>query len=164
MKFKTNISFIEYVRLIYSLAYERTLLRLLLGVAGLILMWIILYYLDIFDLPKPVIYQYMTLFLITVVQPVGIFLTTRRNYHSSNQLRETLAIEANSEEIKIDGESYYMEVKWEKLFKIVEKTHWFLLYQNNITAIIIHKRDMAEGDIERFRGFFKDLKEVPIEL
>jgi hypothetical protein len=30
-------------------------------------------------------------------------------------------------EIKVNGESFYMEVKWEKIFKIVEKQNWFLI-------------------------------------
>ena len=38
---KTKISFKEYVKLIYSIAYKKTLLRLLLLVAFLILLWII---------------------------------------------------------------------------------------------------------------------------
>lgn len=164
MTIKTKVHFKEYVKLIYALAYEKTILRLLLGVAGLILLWIIFYYLNIFDLPKPLIYQYVTLVLITIVQPIGIYLTIRRNYKSSNQLCEALEIETTPKDIRIKGESYYMEVDWEKLFRIVEKPNWFLLYQNNLSAIIISKKDMDESDITDFRKILKNINDVPLEL
>lgn len=164
MTIKTKIKYPEYVKLIYTLAYEKTILRLLLVVAALILLWIIFYYLNFFSLPKPMIYQYVTLVLITVVQPIGIYLTTRQNYKSSNQLRETLEIETTPKDIRINGESYYMVVEWEKLFKIVEKSNWFLLYQNNLSAIIISKKDMNESDIINFRSLLKNINGVPLEL
>lgn len=164
MTIKTKVNFKEYVKLIYALAYEKTILRLLLGVAGLILLWIIFYYLNIFDLPKPIIYQYVTLVLITIVQPIGIYLTIRRNYKSSNQLREALEIKTTPKDIKINGESYYMEIEWEKLFKIEEKPNWFLLYQNNLSAIIISKKNMDQNDIHDFRQILKNINDVPIKL
>ncbi|MEO8932785.1 MAG: YcxB family protein [Xanthomarina sp.] len=164
MIIKTKVSFKEYVKLLYGLAYERTMMKLLVGVALLILLWIIFYYLGIFNLPKPIIYQYITLLLISIVQPVIIFLTVRRNYYSSNQLREALEIEITPLEIKIQGESYYMEIKWEKLFKFVEKPKWFLMYQNNLSAIIIPKKDMSDSAIADFRELLKSIKDVPVEL
>ena len=164
MIIKTKIRFKEYVKLLYSLAYERTMLRLLVLVALLLLLWILFYNFDVFNLPKPIIYQYITLSLIAVAQPAIIFITIWRNYYSSNQLRETLEIELANEMIKINGESYYMEIEWEKLFKIVEKPNWFLMYQNNLSAIIIPKKDMDENDIVNFRRLLSGLKVVPVEL
>lgn len=164
MIIKTKIRFKEYVKLLYSLAYERTMLRLLVLVALLLLLWILFYNFDVFNLPKPIIYQYITLSLIAIAQPAIIFITIWRNYYSSNQLRETLEIELANEMIKINGESYYMEIEWEKLFKIVEKPNWFLMYQNNLSAIIIPKKDMDENDIVNFRRLLSGLKVVPVEL
>ena len=164
MIIKTKIRFKEYVKLLYSLAYERTMLRLLVLVALLLLLWILFYNFDVFNLPKPIIYQYITLSLIAIAQPAIIFITIWRNYYSSNQLRETLEIELANEMIKINGESYYMEIEWEKLFKIVEKPNWFLMYQNNLSAIIIPKKDMDENDIVNFRRLLSGSKVVPVEL
>lgn len=164
MKITTKISFKQYVKLLYSLAYEKIALRFLICFAFIILLWIIFYHTNIFNLPKPLIYQYITLGLIAIVQPVLIFITIRSNYYSSNQLMETLVIDLSPEDIKINGESYYMEIKWEKLFKIVEKQNWFLLYQNNLSAIIIPKKDMSEIDINNFRTFVNNTTEVPSEL
>ncbi|MFZ1228748.1 MAG: hypothetical protein WAT40_12610 [Saprospiraceae bacterium] len=160
---KTKISFKEYVKLIYSIAYKKTLLRLLLLVAFLILLWIIFYYLHIFNLPKPIIYQYITLILIVIVQPSLIFVTIWRNYYSSNHLQEALEMEISQKEIKITGKSYYMEVKLENLFKIVEKAKWFLMYQNNLSAIIVSKKDMNSSDLKTIRKIITEIDNVPVE-
>lgn len=77
---------------------------------------------------------------------------------------EALEIEITPKDIKINGQSYYMEIKWEKLFEIVEKPNWFLLYQNNLSAIMIFKKDMTANDIDYFRKILKDIRDVPVEL
>lgn len=164
MKITTKISFKQYVKLLYSLAYEKIALRFLICFAFIILLWIIFYHTNIISLPKPLIYQYITLGLIAIVQPILIFITIRSNYYSSNQLMETLVMELSPDIIKINGESYYMEIKWDKLFKIVEKQNWFLLYQNNLSAIIIPKKDMSETDINNLRTFLNNTIDVPLEL
>ena len=164
MKIKTKVTFKEYVKLLYSLVYERLIMKFLICVAIVILLWIIFYYLNFFNLPKPIIYQYITLILIVVVQPIVIYITIYRNYNSNNHLRETLEMEITPKEIKIEGESFYLEIKWHKMFKIVEKPNWFLIYQNNLSAIIIPKKDLRADDINKFREIFKDMVNVPVEL
>ncbi|MBK9047937.1 MAG: hypothetical protein IPL74_15015 [Bacteroidetes bacterium] len=81
-------------------------MKLILAFAGIILVWIIFYYLSIFDLPEPLIYQYLTLVLIFIVQPIVIYTTIRRNYFFSNYLMEPLEMEITSHEIKIKGDSF----------------------------------------------------------
>ncbi len=164
MTIKTKVTFKEYLRLIFHLAYDRTILKILICVAMLILLWIIFYYLNFFNLPKPVIYQYITLVLIMVVQSTIIYITILRNYLSSNHLRESLKIEITHEEIKITGESFYMEVQMEKFYKIVERENWFLLYQNTLSAIIIAKKDMSKKNIIKFREILRSLSNVPVKL
>lgn len=163
MNIKTKVSFKQYVTLLFSIAYKKTVLKLLIGLAVLIALWIAFYYLDLFNLPEPVIYQYITLGLIVVVQPTTIFLLIRRNYKSSNHLQEALEMEITPEEINITGISFYMEIKWEKFFKFVERSNWFVLYQNSLSAIIIHKTHIPENDMESLRKILKNTQNVPYE-
>ncbi len=164
MTIKTQVSFRQYVRLLFGLTYQRPVLKLLLGVAVMLILWIVFYYTGILDLPKPIIYQYITLALILVAQPIVIFTTIYTVYHSSFQICEPLEMQLLSDEIKIRGNSFYMEVKWEKLFKIIEKRDWFLIYQNSLSAIIIAKKDMEHTEITEFRKILQDLEKVPVQL
>lgn len=164
MRLKAKVTFKQYLRLLYSLAYEKPGLRLLVLVAFLLLLWIILSWLDLFNLPKPVIYQYITLILIVVAQPLVIYFTIRRNYLSSNHLRETLDMKLTDTRIEIRGESFYMEILWPRIFKIVERKRWFLIYQNNLSAIIIPKRHLEESEIIEIREILKGIDGVPLKL
>lgn len=155
MQIKSNVTFKEYLKLLYKLTYERPVMKLILAFAGIILLWIIFYYLNIFNLPEPIIYQYITLVLIIIVQPIVIYTTIRRNYFSSNYLMEPLEMEITSQEIKIKGDSFYLEIKWHKVFKIVEKGNWFLLYQNSLSAILIPKNVMSDDEVDKFRRILK---------
>lgn len=157
MIIKTKVAFGEYVKLLYGLTYQRPIMKLLVGLAILILLWILFYYLNLFNLPKPIIYQYATLALIAVVQPIVIYILIHRVYHSSNHISEPLEMQILPKEIKIHGKSFYMEVKWDKMFKIVEKPKWFLIYQNSLSAIIIPKKDLQASDIIDFKKILKEV-------
>ena len=75
----------------------------LLGLSLLLILWISFYFLNIFNLPRPLFYQYLTVGLILIVQPLAIFLTIRRNYYSSNHLRESLEMEVTKTDFKISA-------------------------------------------------------------
>ncbi len=139
-------------------------MKVILCVAFAMLSWILGYYLHFLPVPKPKIYQYITLILITVVQPITIYWTIKRNYDSSNHLGELLEIELSKTEIKVQGESFYTEIKWEKIFKIDEQTNWFLIYQNNLSAIIIPKKEFGSNQLEEFKRILNAIPNVPIHL
>src|SRR5690606_34122275 len=131
MKLKTNVSFRQYLKLLFGLAYEKPVLRLLLGLAGLVILWIVLHALDLFNLPEPQIYQYITLLLILIIQPLAIFYTIRRNYYSSNYLMETLQIELTINDVKMRGETFDMGILWCNVWRVDERTNWFMIDTNN---------------------------------
>src|SRR4249920_1158434 len=141
MVIKTKVSFKEYRNLLFGLTYKKPVMKVIVFVAFSMVIWILGYYLHFLPVPKPEIYQYITLLLIAVVQPSVIYWTIKRNYDSSNHLGEQLEIEVTQSEIKIQGESFYTEVAWKKIFKVDEQTNWFLIYLNNLAAIIIPKKD-----------------------
>lgn len=123
MQIKTKIFFKEYRNLLFGLAYKKPMMRIILCVALAMLIWIAGYHLHLLPVPKPQIYQFITLILITVVQPTLIYWTIKRNYDSSNILREPLEIEMTESEIKMQGKSFYLEIAWKAIFKVDEQTN-----------------------------------------
>lgn len=160
MKLQSKVSFRQYLKLLFSLAYEKPILRVLLGLAGLVVAWIVLHELDLFNLPEPQIYQYITLLLILVIQPLGIVYIIRRNYYSSNYLKETLKMELTENDVRITGETFYMEILWSKVYRVDERVKWFLIYMNNLSAIIIPKKELSPEKINNIRQI---LKAVPTD-
>lgn len=164
MTIKTKISFREYVKLLYGLAYRKPLMIVILCVDLVMICWITGYYARILPLPKPLIYQYITVFLITIVQPSVIYLTIWHNYHSSNHLREPLEIGLTQAQVKIKGDTFYTEIHWEKMFRVDELNKWFLIYQNNLSAIILPKKDFTAVQLQGFKKILRSLPSVPVNL
>ncbi len=63
-------------------------------------------------------------------------------------------------EIKIKGESFYMEILWSKIYKIVEKKSWFLIYQNNLSAILIPKKNLSPEQIKQIQEILASVKTI----
>jgi hypothetical protein len=164
MNIKTRISFKEYRNLLLGLAYKKPIMKLIVCVGIAMMVWILGYYLHVLPVPRPLIYQYITLILISVVQPVVIYWTIKRNYDSSNHLGEQLEIEITEKEIKIQGESFYTEITWKKIFKIDEQKNWFLIYQNTLSAIIIPKKDFHGGELQEFKNIISAIPQAPVHL
>jgi hypothetical protein len=165
MKIKTSISFKEYAKLLFDLTYKRPMIRVIVGVALLMVAWITGYYSGILPVPKPTYYQYITLIIITVIQPLAIYSTIWKNYHSSSHLKESLEIEFTSKEIKIKGDSFYTELTWAKMYKVVELNRWFLIYQNNLSAVIVPKKSFhSVEEIEEFKRLLRSLHSIPLHL
>ncbi|MBK7969826.1 MAG: YcxB family protein [Bacteroidetes bacterium] len=70
-----------------------------------------------------------------------------------------IEMKITSQKIKIKGDSFYLEIKWHKGFKIVEKANWFLLYQNSLSAILIPKNVMSAAEVVKFRGILKKIED-----
>ena len=157
----TQISFKEYRSLLFKLAYNKPIMRIILFVAFVMLVWILGYYSISLPIPKPEIYQYITLVLILFVQPFVIYWTIRRNYLSSNHLSEKLKIEIEDLQIKIKGQSFYTELNWKNIFKVEELTNWILIYQNTFSAIIIQKRNFKEDQLAEFKRIVLKQAKVP---
>jgi len=160
MKLKAKVTLRQYLKILFSLTYSKPIMIFLICFALLMVLWIVLYHLHLLNLPEPVIYQYITLLLITVIQPTVIFTTILKNYYSSNHLRETLDMDLAQDKIKIRGESFYMEILWSKIYKIVEKKNWFLIYQNNLSAILIPKKNLSPEQIKQIQEILGSVKTV----
>jgi hypothetical protein len=137
---------------------------LIVTVGLLVLLWIVDAAFNFFPVPRVTFYQYITLILIAIVQPLVIYTTILKNYHSSSHLKEPLEIEFTHSQVKITGKSFYTEFDWGKTFKIVELKKWFIIYESNLTAVIIPKKSFSKTQEEEFRKIVTSIKKVPVLL
>jgi hypothetical protein len=165
MSLRVKISFEEYLRLLYILMYSQPLLIFIVLVDLVLLGWIIGYYQKLLPVSEPSYFQFITVAIITILQPLGIFYVIWRNYHSSSHLREPLEIQFTPTIIKVWGDSFYTELKWEKIFKVEELNNWFLIYQNNLSAVIIPKKVFSETQCDEFIALLDVIpSHVPVHL
>ncbi|MEP7263904.1 MAG: YcxB family protein [Bacteroidota bacterium] len=160
----SEISLREYIKLLLKLTYKKPVMWLLIFVACVMLAWIISYYNNLLPVPEPTYYQFVTLGLITVVQPLVIFFMIKKNYNSSNHLKERLLIGFGDQEIKITGDSFYMELNWSKIYKVVELKKWFLIYQNNLSAILVPVKSFDEEQLSSFKKMLLSIPGLSVRL
>jgi len=160
----TSITFREYAKLLFTLTYKKPTMILIVCIGLIMTGWIGGYWSGLLPVPEPLIYQYITLSLIAVVQPAFIYSIIRKNYLSSNHLRELLEIIFTEKLIIVKGNSFLTELTWEKTFKVVELTNWFLIYQNNLSAIIIPKRVFAINECDQFKGLLRSIPGLDLHL
>ncbi|MFZ7116802.1 MAG: YcxB family protein [Bacteroidota bacterium] len=73
-------------------------------------------------------------------------------------------MEVSKEDFKIKGESFYLELIWDKVFKIVEHSQCFLIYQNNLSAVIILKKDLNPDEMIEIRNIFSQFSGIPVDI
>lgn len=164
MIINTEITFAEYRNLLFGLTYRKPLMKIVLGIALAMIVWISGYYLKFLPVPEPKIYQYITLGLITVVQPCAIYWTIKQNFQSSTHLGQETKIDLTEEKIKLHGECIYMEIEWKSIFKVVEIKSSFLVYQNSLSAIIIPKKDFPGLEHEELRNILLKIPGLAVHL
>jgi len=164
MVIKIKVTFKEYAKLLLTLAYIKPLMIILVCLAILNGGWILCYHFQILDIPEPKMIQYFGFLLISVVQPLGIFFMIWRNYSTSIHLRETLEIHFTKDQIKMKAEGFVLESLWSKMYKIVELKYWFVIYQNNLSAILIPKKSLNPDEMRDFKQILLSIKETNVEL
>ncbi len=164
MVIHTKISLKEYTKLLFTLAYKKLIMIVIVSVAVLNGCWILCYNLDLLNVPEPKTFQYFGLLLILVVQPLGIFFMIWRNYETSCHFKETLELHITKEGIKMLSVGFKLEISWKNINKTVELKNWFVIYQNNLSAIIIPKKDFMMNDMNVFKYILLSNKESPVSL
>lgn len=153
----------EYRKLILWLTYSNPLM-IFITIIGLITF--------IRAITNPDVESYLFFFgLCVLLIPVATFFQAGKNYKSNKAFNENLSYEFNLEDIIVKGESINSTSKWNSLFKVVETSNWFLLYNSKQTAYFIPKgRFASEEQKEKFRaivwsveGIKKDLKKRKVQ-
>ncbi|MEO8732748.1 MAG: YcxB family protein, partial [Flavobacteriales bacterium] len=164
MKVTTRIRRKEYVKLLVGRAYHKKVLWVILGVGVAMAFWIIGYHCGLSFLPKPQYFQYTTLVLIMVVQPVSLILITRKTYKTSGHLKEEVEMEFIPEHIRLRGETYFTELTWANVHKVVELPNWFMLHHNSLTAILVPKRSLRPGQEEELERLLRSIPGLDLQL
>ena len=164
MKIKTKISFKEYRKLLFCLIYKKPTMIAIVGVGFAMILWILGYYLHFLPVPEPQIYQYITLSIIGVFQPLSVFWLLRRNYTSSNFLSQQVEIEVTTDILNIRGKSFYTELIWKYISKVDEVKNYILIYQNNLSCIFISKDDLTKTELKELKIILNSIPDVPMHL
>jgi hypothetical protein len=164
MTFSTHITLRQYVKLMFLLAYRKPVLILLVIFDVLMMLWVITFYTGLLRLPEPEYPQYMAIVLISVVQPVVIYITIRKNYLSSTRLSGKVELTITQEKVSMRGHMFCSEFSWHKAYKLVETKNWFLIYENTLAAVLIPKQDLTHAQQDQFRNLVRTVPDLERQL
>lgn len=146
MTIETKLDFKKYLTLMYTLTFRKPIM-ILLAIAGLIMFGSsILYFLG-YAVPvdSPPYFQLVFGFFIIAFLPFSIYWTSRKNFSSHSRLHEKIIYEFTEEKIKQIGESFFSEIDWTKIYKIMELKNWILIYHNRQVANLIPKESFGDN-------------------
>ena len=168
MKFITTVSLKEYIKLMYILTYKRGWM-IFITIIGLLMLCVTIIYLSG---TLPILFQkdyspwtnIIFGFLFLVAIPFSVYFSSKRNYFATKRLHEQIEYEFSNETMKLTGESFNTEMKWDQTYKIEELNNWFLIYQSKKTANLIPKTNLTAEQIQNLRNIFKSLENVRTRL
>ena len=106
------------------------------------------------DLLFPLSIVISALFLI----PIITIYQTKKIYNTSKIFHENVYYCLNNNIVKIKGDTFDSEIRWTHYYKMKETRNFFVLYQGNMVANLLHKKFMNLNDIDEFRLFIRSLK------
>lgn len=83
--------------------------------------------------------------------------TTTRRILSNSKCFENITLTINKDSFTQEGQTFKIQNFWKDIKKLKETKDWFLIFQNQNSAIPIFKKDISDEQL-------KDLKELFISL
>lgn len=137
MKVETKLTIELYRSAIITMYFKsiRSKIYLVLGIF-MILMYIMSLVVQSEETETPLVALILGIVWL-VGLPLLYYYMAKRQFVNSERLHEAITYEFTEEQIKIQGESFYSEMDWKKVYKIIETKQWIFIYQNKMIANII---------------------------
>jgi hypothetical protein len=159
IRFNSRIEYKDYRNLIFGLSFKKPGYLVSLGFLFLIL--VNLYNQKEYFLSNHgLLFPLLASFLIFIFIPLLILYQTKNAYKTSKIFHENISYALGNEVIRMKGETFESEVKWNHFYKIKETKNFFMLYQGKVTANLLDKKAMSDNDIDEFRIFIKSLNVI----
>jgi hypothetical protein len=164
MTFKTQISFKEYLRLMYLLTYRKGW-TIYISVIGIVMfISAILAFMHVYDYQRDPTFALIFGAFVIFVLPVSVYLSAKKNFASNKRLQEVIEYEFAGDKMIVRGNSFSSELGLNQTFKIEELKQWFLIYQSKQTANFISKSNLSEQELSELREIFNGLAGVKVKL
>jgi len=158
MKIETRLEFKSYLKLMYTLTYRKPIFIFIIIYLLVVVLLNIFIFSDInFLLGDTYYIPLFIAFYFIVLLPISIYFNSRKIYSTNGLLKEKIIYEFTDEKISHTGETFYTEMDWTKIYKIVEMKQWILIYQSKVHVNIISIESFGDNLME-FRNLVRSKK------
>jgi hypothetical protein len=157
INFVGQLTYKDYRNLIFGLTFKKPVYYI---IAGLLILLSLSFITSKVGLGEHQQMEYIILvfLLIFSLSPLLILTQTKKQYQTNKIFSEKLDYQLNNDFIHIKGKNVESTQNWTHFYKIKETKGFFMLYQGNLIATLLDKKQINETDILVFRKFIKSLK------
>lgn len=141
MDIKTKITERDFIVVNYQLLWMKPITKVL-AVFSIFLLGYDVYY----NIYYPHFYDsnLILFFGLLVFWIVMIWWVARRNYRTNKRIQEDLSYNIDSDKLAISGESFKVELSWDKVHRIIKTKKWILIFQSRQSANLIELNSCNE--------------------
>lgn len=152
MEIKTNISEADFIKVNYQLLWMKPITKLLVAFTTFLVAYEIYcttHYPDFYD-RNLLLYFGLILFWM-----VMIWWVARKNYRSNKRIQEKLTYTIEADKLLIAGESFKVELSWDKVFRVIKTRKWVLVFQSRQSANLIDRKACDETVLNALKEICK---------
>lgn len=163
MTITTKLTFDEYLKLMYSIAYKNWRIRFFTFIGLLVITssMAVLFTNQLKGFPYSSLVMGLGFVFFT---PVSLYFQLKKNYQTNTALKEGVTYTFTQKNIDLKGEAFHSQFKWIHISKVVEQKEYFLLYQQNSTILIVSKKKLNKVEINQFRTLLKGISTLITKL
>lgn len=148
MTVKTKLSLKDYTNSRFIILCHRSVVKALIALLSTIIVFNLI--IGFTSNESRLVEQFSLPVIIGIVCFV-MYLSSKRTYLKNKRLSETTIYHFSEDFYTVMGESYSIELSWKTIPKATLTSNWLLLWQNNIDAHAIPRRNIEEGLIDKLR-------------
>lgn len=156
----TQLNIDDYIKVNYHLVYSQWAIK---GFVGFGIFCFILFLVTLLAGDFSWFWLIFGLFIIGGLRAL-VYISSRKTFKTDGRVSEKIEYQFDSQEIRINGESFNSRLTWDKIFRVTEAKDWILIWQNRQIANIIPKKDFKENELLSFKQIISGLPNIRSEL
>ncbi len=159
----TKLTFEEYLKLMYAVAYKNWRIRFFTFIGLLIITSsvAVLFSKQVQNFPYSSLLMGLGLVFFT---PVSLYFQLKKNYQANAALQQGVTYTFTKEGVELKGESFNSQLKWIHISKVVEQKEYFLLYPPSSTVMIVAKKELSDLEIKNFKQLLRGVNTIKLKL
>jgi hypothetical protein len=149
MNVKTKIAEKDFILVNYQLLWMKPIIKVLIAFSSFLIAYEVYYTIQYPDFYDRNMILYIGLIVFWIVM---IWWVARRNYRTNKRIQENLTYTIEADKLMIAGESFKVELSWDKVFRVIKTKKWVLVFQSRQSANLISRNECSEEVMNKLKS------------
>jgi len=148
----TRLSQADYIRASFDVLWRKTMIRVvMLAVAAT---WLITLWITAATKKEVDAFTFLP-FLFFLLFFAILYFSLRNSYKTNPRAAETIAYHFGTNRLFVKGESFEVQLSWDKIYKVTLGKHFLLIWQNASGAQALPRRDVWESHVAALKDILE---------